>query len=400
MICWKKNLFFIWMSQFLAITGFAFSMPFHAYYIQNELGVTDPTMLKLYVALFGAAAPLSLAIFAPIWGAAADRFGRRMMMLRAYVGAAFFLYIMGMTDSVIVFICIRLLQGVLTGTMTAAQALVAVQTPEKHSGFALGTLNSGVYAGAMAGMALGGICADQFGYRNTFAISSVILIIATLLVLFGTREKFVKPERSDRTLETHMSFSVLKSLFPVLALIGIASFARRFDMTMFPLLVQDVHGSTIGAATQFGLIMAPAAVAGALSGVFLGYMADRLRPARILSIAAVIAGVFLFFMGRSESLVSLFITRFAVSFCIGGFAPVLQSWVSDLTHESGRGRLFGWITTAQASGWIFAPLTSSVVAIAIDVRSVFTVGSLVFLLLAVAVVMVAKKLKPDISDDA
>jgi len=72
---WKTNLAVIWASQLLSIAGFFFALPFGPYYIQ-ELGVHDPSRIKFWVALFGAAPPLSLAIFSPFWGTLADRYGR------------------------------------------------------------------------------------------------------------------------------------------------------------------------------------------------------------------------------------------------------------------------------------------------------------------------------------
>jgi len=99
MVSWKKNLVVIWISQFLSLMGFTFAMPFTPFYMQ-ELGVTDPDELKIWVALFATAAPMSLAVFAPIWGMVADRYGRRPMLLRANFGAAVFLALMGSVDSV------------------------------------------------------------------------------------------------------------------------------------------------------------------------------------------------------------------------------------------------------------------------------------------------------------
>ena len=76
MVNWKQNLAVIWLSQFISIIGFNFALPFAPYFIQ-ELGVTDPVKVKLWVAVFAAATPLSLAVFSPVWGILADRYGRR-----------------------------------------------------------------------------------------------------------------------------------------------------------------------------------------------------------------------------------------------------------------------------------------------------------------------------------
>jgi MFS family permease len=69
-------------------------LPFGPYYIQ-ELGVHDPAKIKFWVALFGAGPPLSFAIFSPIWGTLADRYGRRLMLLRANFGGMVILGLMG-----------------------------------------------------------------------------------------------------------------------------------------------------------------------------------------------------------------------------------------------------------------------------------------------------------------
>ena len=117
---WKRNLVIVWIGQFFSIMGFSFSMSFVPYYMQ-ELGVVDPVKLKAAIAVFTAAAPLAFAVFAPLWGAVADRYGRKLVLVRAYFGGALVLSLMGVVDKVEYLIFLRLLQGVLTGTMTASQ---------------------------------------------------------------------------------------------------------------------------------------------------------------------------------------------------------------------------------------------------------------------------------------
>lgn len=72
---WKRNLTVIWVVQFISVASFQITMPFAPYYMQ-ELGVDDLQALTRWVALFGAAAPLTLALFSPFWGALSDRYGR------------------------------------------------------------------------------------------------------------------------------------------------------------------------------------------------------------------------------------------------------------------------------------------------------------------------------------
>ena len=385
MVNWKRNLVFVWLSQFLSIMGFAFAMPFAPYYMQ-ELGVTDPLKLKIWVALFGAAAPLSIAVFAPIWGVVADRYGRRLMLLRANLGSAFFLCMMGMVASVPMLVMIRCLQGVLTGTMTAAQTMVASHTPNHRSGFALGALSSGVYSGAMAGAACGGFFADLYGYRTAFFISSILLVLASLMILFGTAEDFVRPNTAALSAgeRKQRAFSKVWAVLPVLVLVGSASLLRRFDQAFLPLLVQDIHGSVQGAARWMGSVYATASLAGFLSGLTLGHLSDRVAPARLGRIALLCGGLLMIPHALTHTLVAVFALRFGMTFCIGGLEPVFQSWVAKSTPTEDRGLLFGSIATVRALGWAAAPLLSGAVAIGLGVRAVFVVGGGLFLCMAAA----------------
>ncbi len=79
---------------------------------------------------------------------------------------------MGLVQDPVTLIILRLLQGVFSGTMSAAQTLVSVNTPEEHNGFALGSLNSAMFSGTLIGAFGGGVAADIYGYRVAFFVSA------------------------------------------------------------------------------------------------------------------------------------------------------------------------------------------------------------------------------------
>lgn len=129
---WKKNLTMVWIAQFFSQIGFAFGLPFAPFYMQ-EMGVTRGN-IDFWVALFGAGTPLTMMLFAPVWGALADKYGRRKMLLRSYLGGVLVLGLMGVVHAPVYLILLRLVQGALCGSVSAAQTLVATHTPEEHSG--------------------------------------------------------------------------------------------------------------------------------------------------------------------------------------------------------------------------------------------------------------------------
>lgn len=393
---WKTNLAVIWVSQLLSIAGFFFALPFGPYYIQ-ELGVHDPSRIKFWVALFGAAPPLSLAIFSPFWGMLADRYGRRLMLLRANFGAAIVLGAMSMVHSVEALVILRLLQGTLSGTMIAAQAMVAAYTPERHSGMALGSLSAAVYSGSMVGTFLGGMLAEYFGYRPVFLASAILLLSAGLLIFFGARENFSRPQARPPTKGKRppRAFADLRHVWPILLLLGAMSFARQFETNFFPLLIQQMLGTLQGAALWTGGLSAIAAVAGFLAGIVFGRMADLFRPSRIAQIAVVLAGILMVFHGLAPTFLFVGAARFGMTFCAGGLDPLFQSWLARETPPEKRGAVFGWSATARSVGWFIAPLMSGLVAAGYGIRAIYFVGAFLYILLLPLISWVLKQLAAD-----
>lgn len=380
MVNWKQNLAVVSLSQFLSIAGFSFAMPFAPYYIQ-ELGVTDPVGLKLWVSLFAAATPLSLAIFAPMWGALADRYGRRLMLLRANLGGMVVVGLMGTVRNVETLVALRLLQGAFTGTVAAAQTMVSAGTPNDRSGFALGALSAAVYSGGLVGAFVGGIFADCFGYRGTFFAGSTLLLAAALLVFFGTREDFERPAAAEEAADPPEGAAAPGAVVAILGMIIAIAFARQFDAAFLPLLVQEIHGSIEGVSVWTGTLSAVSGLAGLLAGPLLGRLADRVPPPRIGKLSALGAGLLVIPQGLAGAFLPLFAARFGMTFCSGGLEPVFLIWLSKVTPASKRGVVFGWSSTARSAGWVIAPLVSGLVAARYGIRPVFFASGALYLAL-------------------
>jgi len=367
-------------------------MPFVPFYFQ-AMGVHDQHALKIWIMLFNSAAPLSLAVCSPIWGALSDRYGRRLMLLRANFGSMILLFCMGLASNPTMLVGLRVLQGVLTGTVTAAITLASVHTPENRSGFVLGVLSAAVNSGSMCGAFFGGLFADLFGYRVAFFASSGILLVSALLVLLGTEEFVAKRKDSG-------DFSFKTSLIPknlgeagfILLLLCLIGFVLSFDASWMPLLVQEIHGSLRGASFWTGLLFAAGGSAGLLAGPIIGRLADRMPPPVIARLSAIGAGFMSMAIGMAANFPVLFGARFCGLFCAGGLDPVFQIWLSKITPEQKRGFVFGWAATARALGWMLAPLVSGAVAWLAGLRSIFFAAAAFFFLLVPLITFIVRRL--------
>ncbi|MDF2909960.1 MAG: major facilitator superfamily 1, partial [Sporolactobacillus laevolacticus] len=123
---WKRNLTFCWFGMFVTGIGMSQIAPVLPLYIR-QLGVHNAAEIaQLSGVAFGVTFIIS-ALFSPIWGSAADKFGRKPMLLRASLGMAVVIGSMGFASNVYVLIGLRVLLGVITGYSTACTTLIATQ---------------------------------------------------------------------------------------------------------------------------------------------------------------------------------------------------------------------------------------------------------------------------------
>ena len=142
---WRRNVYAVAIAQFIALGGGNLVFPFMPFYVK-ELGVHDEGQIALWSGLLGTSTGLALFVFSPIWGNLADRFGRKPILLRAYVGALITMTLQGTVQNVWQLVALRALQGVFVGTIPAATALVAASAPRERVAWSLGILQMGLFS--------------------------------------------------------------------------------------------------------------------------------------------------------------------------------------------------------------------------------------------------------------
>ena len=386
---WKKTLYLVWFVQILSLMSFSFGLPFLPYYIQ-DLGVTDPEKVRLFTGILSAAPAIGMGIMAPIWGMIADRFGKKPMLLRAMLSASVILTCLGLVNSITGVIIFRSLQGFLTGTVTAASALIATETPQKNMAYALGFITSATFIGRSFGPAIGGILAEQVGYKPSFYLGGAIMLICFFLVLF-----FVKETKTTYTKSKEKgSKSILSIMTLPIVLILIMTFFRRIGSSVaapyMPLYVQEIRGMIEGSALITGLISAGASVMSAAAAISLSRLGDKYDKKRLIIIyltAAISISIMLLF---TKSLTGFAIFYALMFFALGGIDPLIMSYSLGLVPENKRGLLFGVRATVGSLAWAASPMFGSYMSINYTLDSVFYLIP-VFLILALSIALIIKK---------
>lgn len=396
---WKLNLMVLWISQVISLTSFGFGLPFMPFYIQ-ELGVTDPNALRIYTGILSAAPALTMAFMSPVWGYLSDRFGQKLMIQRAMLAAVFIIGAMGLSRSVNQLVALRFMQGLFTGTITASSAFVAVNTPNHKLSFALGFLSSSTFIGYSLGPFLGGLVAEHYGYRMSFYIGAILMLVGFVVVSVFLKAEKKASYRKTAVIQGHGYLKQLVSatILSLLIMIFLQRMIRTFFTPFIPLYIQEMQGTLVGAASLTGQINGYVGFASALSAIMISRMGDKYSKVKMIQIMLILGGVVAILLGMTVTLAQFMVLYVLLYFIIGGIEPLLTAATAELTPADKRGTLFGVQGLVGSLGWMVSPAIGTYVSIRYSLRDMFSVLACMIVLNFCATLLVNKRRQTHVTD--
>lgn len=383
-IDWKRNLTFIWISQILAMAGFSGITPFIPLFFRDHYHLVNPQECGLWISALTFFGFFSFCLSAPIWGILADKYGRKLMLLRSYYVTSFLFPLLYFAPNVIWFIAIRFVVSAFSGTVTAAQTLVVTNTPEDKQGFALGTLSTAIWSGNMLGFLGGALVVNTFGYFWAFVICGLSFLSGGVLVHVFVQENFTRPLPVAKEEKKPGFFAMWKGyswgIWILLILFIVMGMARRLDEPYLAILVEKV-GGTANAIKYTGWICALAALGGFFSGILIGRLCDRYSPTKIALPATILAACTMVFQAYAVNIFMLGSARFFHFFAAGGLEPAFQTLLSRISPPEKRGTLFGMASSLRMFGILIAALLGGGVIFLAGINAVFLTSGVLFLLL-------------------
>ena len=384
---WRLTLFVMFIAQLLSIIGFAFVLPFIPFYIR-EIGVMDEKLVPVWAGIMMAASSLTMTIFAPFWGWLSDRYGRKLMVERAMFAGAIITIAMGMISNVYQLLVLRLLAGAFTGTISASLALVSSVLPGAKLGFGLGLMQVGVFLGMSVGPLIGGVIADIVGYRLTFVAGGVMLLLGGLLVLFGTKEKFIRPSAASlkqnaniRTLFTLPGFVALMLVFLLF------NFSIHIAIPIIPLFIEAVGNLKTHVASTTGLLLAVTGATASISAAAIGYLSDRVGHKKVLIFNLFITSILWIVHALARNIDQLLIIRIIFGFAVGGNIPTMNALVGKITPKENYGKAYGWMASMTSLGMTLGPLAGGIMASYMGLRWPFVAVSILLTLVVIPIIM-------------
>ncbi len=382
---WQRTLTIMFVAQLLTAVGFSVIFPFLSLYI-TELGSRTALSVEFLAGAVFSAQALTMMVASPIWGAVADRYGRKLMVERAMFGGAVIMLLMGFVRSGEELVLLRALQGMITGTVAAANALVAAVAPRQRSGYAMGMLLMGQTTGVAIGPLIGGLLADAFGYRFTFVLTSALLLGGGLLVYWGVEESLAS--RPETTAKKRSFLADWRHVFQADGVIlayslrFLANLGQTLLVPFAPLLIAALLVDSDHLNTITGLVIGVSAAAGTITAVYLGRLGDRVGHGRVLKWSALAAG--LLFLPQSQVITPwhLLVLQALTGAAAGGIVPSLSALLARYTEPGEEGSVYGIENSIVAAARAVAPLLGSVIAFWFDLRATFLATAVIFLLVA------------------
>lgn len=377
---WRRNLIVCWFGMFVTGIGMSQIAPVLPLYIK-QLGVENAdSIAQLSGIAFGVTFIVS-AIFSPIWGIAADKFGRKPMLLRASLGMAIVISCMGFAPNVYVLIVLRLLQGIITGYGTACTTLIATQTDKEHAGFALGTLSTANIAGALLGPTIGGFIAENLGVQSSFFVTGGLMLIAFITTLFFVKETFQRVDKKMLSMKQVWNRVPEKSLtitmFVTYFILTIALYSVEPIITVY---VEKLSRSASHVALLAGITFSASGLANIISAPRLGKLSDRIGAQRVMLVALIAAGLLFIPQAFVQSTWQLIVLRFLLGLAAGGLVPSVNILVKKITPDALTGRVFGFSMAAGYLGTFGGSVLGGEVAAWFGIRYIFFITSSLLLI--------------------
>ncbi|ATU93220.1 MFS transporter [Phyllobacterium zundukense] len=368
---WRQNLIVCLLGSFTTIVAMTLILPFLPLYIE-QLGVKEHAAIVQWSGVAYGATFLTAALVAPLWGRLADLYGRKLMLIRASLGMAVAMSLMGMATDIWQLVSLRLLTGLLGGYASGSTLLVATQTPKARTGWALGTLSSGIMAGNLVGPLIGGALPPLIGIRQTFWLAGGVIFMTFLATSFFIKEERRAPKtKADRQ---GGGWASIPDKRPVIVMLLAGKLLMLANMSIEPIitvyvaqLVSDPAQITLVA----GIVMSAAALGSILSASRLGKLADRIGHWNVIVAALSISALLLIPQAFVTQGWQLIVLRFLMGLSLGGLLPCITAVIRHNVPDNVAGNILGYATSSQYVGQVVGPLAGGFVGGHFGMRAVF-----------------------------
>ncbi|MDE2286649.1 MAG: MFS transporter [Burkholderiales bacterium] len=381
---WRRNLAICVFGSFTTLVSLSMLLPFLPLYVQ-ELGVSSPAAVVQWSGVAFGATFFGTAITAPLWGRLADRYGRKPMLVRAAIGMAVVMSLIGMAHSVVELVALRLLAGLVGGYASASIVMVGTQAPRERAGWALGVLSTGALAGNLVGPLVGGFLPDWVGIRGTFFVGGAMIAVAAAATIALVREEFDRVSDAKHAAAAQTATLTKPDRTRMAALLVTAMMVLLANMSIEPIItvyIGQLGVPTAHLARMAGIVMACSALGSLLTAARLGALADRVGAWNVIIGGLLATGLVMVPQAFVTQWWQLAVLRCLMGMTIAGLLPAIAKLVRHSVAEHNSGKTLGYLQSAQFTGQVVGPLIGGQIGARIGLHDVFFVTASLLVLCA------------------
>jgi len=336
-------IYLLFTIQLISMGAMEMSGPFWPVHLR---GLTSSESVFSFASIAVYVGPmLGIILTSAFWGRIGDRYGHKLMMIRALAGLSLTQLGLALSGDIWVILILRFLQGAFAGYIAPAQAYgVSIEAPSRRARlFAILQISTNV--GSLLGAVVGGLILDYATFFWINIIASALCAMCTVVAAMTLPD--VPPVKKTTAANTPAAAgrtdSVWQSsaLLSLLSVMGILLLARTLPQTSFSLYVSsvfDVSNSVVGLC--YGLLALGFIVSATAWSRYFEHLTQQetlqrvtyvvIRCIALTAVAGVTRNAFVFV-----------IAYFIWGVLLGATTPVLMALISKTADNSQQGHVLG-----------------------------------------------------------
>ena len=280
-------------------------------------------------------------IGALLFGAAADKFGRRLPLMVNVILYSALELASGFAPTLAAFFVLRALFGIAMGGEWGLGASLALESaPAESRGLLSGILQQGYPVGYLLGAVAYPLIVPHLGWRPMFFLGALPALL-TLFIRAKVKESPVWEQRQQERVPIDFKATLRQhgGLFVYLVLLMTAfNFMSHGTQDLYPKFLQVQRHFSAGTVSAIVIIFNLGALAG---GIIVGALSQRIGRRKAIVISALLAVPIIPLWAFSHSPLLLATGAFLMQFCVQGAWGVIPAHLTELSPGALRGTFTG-----------------------------------------------------------
>jgi MFS family permease len=295
---------------------------------------------------------------APFWGVLADRYSRKLVIVRSAALEAVIFAGWALSTSPWMALGFRSLNGFILGNTGVMLAVQASTTPKQRLALAVGIVGAGSPAGRAVGPILGSLLVHQVDVKGMLLFDAALSAFMAVLLMVVMREReHIRP--ADLRVISLLRGAVAEIAGkPLVWRLFLATAVSQVGLWIFlpyaPIYIARLApGDTV---TAVGAVLSGVGLGQALASPLWGVVMQRFGHVSVLSFTSVGSALALTTVGLSHNLILFAAALFANGVFVAAILTASMAVMAATVSPERRGAVLGQILFPFYVGGVFGPL--------------------------------------------